>query len=283
MQPLDIYLENVINSDFNNNHDLVMDNFDRLKTLGDKGSQIEAAGLIQRNCPASTRDGRKRKRPVQEFWKSCINCGETLEHDAPSCHECAVCQPEIFMDPTPDDCKYKYAFKQNHNPPCAYKRINHFNEKMAQFQGKEKTQIPQKVVEDVKLEISKYKINKEDISPSEIRKILKKLKLSKYYEHVNHITHLVSPYELPYLESSDEDKMRMMFQQIQVPFGRHSPDNRKNFLNYAYIFRKFLELLSLDEFLVNFTELKSREKLYEQDRIWKLICEDLDWEFIPSV
>ena len=77
MQPLDVYLENVIKSDFNNNHDLVMDNFDRLKTLGDKGSQIEAAGLIQRNCPASRRDGRKRKRPSQDFWKSCINCGET--------------------------------------------------------------------------------------------------------------------------------------------------------------------------------------------------------------
>jgi hypothetical protein len=28
--------------------------------------------------------------------------------------------------------------------------------------------------------------------------------------------------------------------------------------------------------------LKSREKLYSQDQIWKKICEELDYEFYPS-
>ena len=32
-----------------------------------------------------------------------------------------------------------------------------------------------------------------------------------------------------------------------------------------------------------FPLLKSTEKLYAQDQIWKKICKDLRWEFIPSV
>jgi hypothetical protein len=37
----------------------------------------------------------------------------------------------------------------------AYKRINHFKEILAQFQGKETTQIPPEVIENIKLQIKK--------------------------------------------------------------------------------------------------------------------------------
>lgn len=38
-----------------------------------------------------------------------------------------------------------------------------------------------------------------------------------------------------------------------------------------------------DDLLRYFPLLKSSEKLYAQDQIWKKICRDLLWEFIPSV
>ncbi len=38
-----------------------------------------------------------------------------------------------------------------------------------------------------------------------------------------------------------------------------------------------------DDYLQFFPLLKSNEKLYAQDQIWKKICKDLRWEFIPSV
>jgi hypothetical protein len=41
--------------------------------------------------------------------------------------------------------------------------------------------------------------------------------------------------------------------------------------------------LELDEFLPCFPLLKSREKLYMQDKIWQCICEDMGWEFIKSI
>ena len=39
----------------------------------------------------------------------------------------------------------------------------------------------------------------------------------------------------------------------------------------------------MDEFLKHFSLLKSREKLAEQDKIWRDICHILKWEFIRSV
>jgi hypothetical protein len=41
--------------------------------------------------------------------------------------------------------------------------------------------------------------------------------------------------------------------------------------------------LNQDKFLPFFPLLKDKEKMIEQDEIWKKICEELDWEFIPTV
>ena len=43
------------------------------------------------------------------------------------------------------------------------------------------------------------------------------------------------------------------------------------------------ELLGEDALLRYFPLLKSSEKLYAQDQIWKKICKELRWEFIASV
>ena len=74
-----------------------------------------------------------------------------------------------------------------------------------------------------------------------------------------------------------------MFKDIQEPFIQVCPSNRKNFLSYSYVLHKFVELLELDQFIDCFILLKSREKLHQQDLIWRQICEYLKWEFIPSV
>jgi hypothetical protein len=80
-----------------------------------------------------------------------------------------------------------------------------------------------------------------------------------------------------------EEKFREMFKLCQEPFNIHSPKDRKNFLSYSYTLHKFCELLELYDFLPCFPLLKSTEKLKEQDKIWKKICEYLNWQFIPSI
>jgi hypothetical protein len=69
----------------------------------------------------------------------------------------------------------------------------------------------------------------------------------------------------------------------QLPFDKHCPTERKNFLSYSYVLYKFCELLSEDEYLPLFPLLKSKEKLFQQDCIWRQICKELRWEFIPTI
>ena len=166
----------------------------------------------------------------------------------------------------------------------AYKRINHFNEWLAQFQAKESTEIPQMVFDKILIEIKKERIeNMAILTPGKLRDILKKLKLNKYYEHVPHIINRLNGLPAPVMTRETEEKLRMMFKEIQTPFLKYCPKERKNFLSYSYVLHKFVQLLEMDEFLICFPLLKSREKLHQQDQIWKKICEELHWEFIKSL
>jgi hypothetical protein len=80
-----------------------------------------------------------------------------------------------------------------------------------------------------------------------------------------------------------EDRLRLMFNHIQKPFEKHRPQDRKNFLSYSYVLYKFCELLGEDDYLPCFQLLKSKEKLYKQDQIWKKICQELSWEYIKTI
>ena len=195
---------------------------------------------------------------------------------------CPSCSEETFILIDSDKPSYK-------DPPrevCyfAYKRINHFNEWLAQFQAKESTDIPADVYEKILEELKKERIiNMCELTPVKLREILKKLKKNKYYEHVPHIINKLNGQPPPIMTRETEEELRRMFKEIQIPFHKHCPKARKNFLSYSYVLHKFVQLLELDEFLPCFMLLKSREKLHQQDQIWKKICEELSWEFIPSV
>jgi hypothetical protein len=166
----------------------------------------------------------------------------------------------------------------------AYKRINHFNEWLAQFQAKESTEIPEEVFEAIMDELKKERIvNTESIKPAKIREILKKLKHTNFYEHVPYILNRINGKTAPVMSREVEEKLRFMFKEIQSSFVKHCPKNRSNFLSYSYVLYKFCELLELDDYLQCFPLLKNRDKLYNQDKIWQLICKDLSWEFIRSI
>ena len=166
----------------------------------------------------------------------------------------------------------------------SYKRENHFNEWLSQFQAQEMTTIPPEVIEQLRGELKKIKIkNLEDITHAKVRGLLKKLRLNKYYEHVPYITNILSGIKPPNMPQELEEYLRIMFKDIQKPFDENCPTERKNFLSYSYVLYKFCELLGEDDYLQYFPLLKSKEKLYQQDVIWKKICRDLKWEFIPTV
>ena len=179
--------------------------------------------------------------------------------------------------------------KNSYNDPpkeanyFAYKRINHFNEWLAQFQAKETTEIPENIYRDIYNELKKN-INLEikKMNYKQIRDVLKKLKYNKYYDNIPHLINIISGEKAPQLNRESEEMLRSLFKEIQLPFMKHCPLTRKNFLSYSYVLHKFCELLEYDHLLCFFPLLKSREKLQQQDQIWKNICQELKWEYIPS-
>ena len=195
---------------------------------------------------------------------------------------CPKCGYQEFVLIDSDKPSYK-------DPPrevsyYAYKRINHFNEWLAQFQAKESTEIPKIVYDEIVDELQKERISDyKMLKPNKIKEILRKLGYNKYYEHVPHILNRLNGQNAPVMSREIEEKLRYMFKEIQPSFQKHCPKGRSNFLSYSYVLYKFCELLELDEYLPSFPLLKNRDKLYVQDKIWQKICQDLAWQFIRSI
>lgn len=177
----------------------------------------------------------------------------------------------------------KPSYKEPPKEACfyAYKRINHFREILAQFQAKETTSIPDNVLESIKQQIKKERIEISQFTDKKAKEIMKKLGFNKYYEHIPFIKDKLG-IKPPVMTPDLEERLCNLFMEIQGPYAKFCPDDRVNFLNYYYTVYKLCELLGRHEFLPFFPMLKDREKRIEQDQIWKQICLEFDWVFIPT-
>ena len=178
----------------------------------------------------------------------------------------------------------KPSYKEPPKEVCfyAYKRINHFREILAQFQAKETTKIPEHVFTAIKQQIKKERIELSQLTNLKAKDILKKLGFNKYYEHIPFIKDKLG-IKPPIMTQQLEETLCNLFMEIQAPYARACPEERVNFLNYYYTVYKLCELLDQKQFLPFFPMLKDREKRIEQDEIWKKICQELNWEFIPTI
>ena len=193
------------------------------------------------------------------------------------CNSCSRSIPYLIENEKP-------SYKEPPKEVCfyAYKRINHFKEILAQFQGKETTQIPLDVIENIKLQIKKERIETSQITNAKTKEILKKLGYNKYYEHIPFIKDKLG-IKPPIMSPELEETLCNLFIELQSPYSKYCPDDRVNFLNYYYTAYKLCELLGEEKYLPFFPMLKDKEKRIEQDVIWKKICEELDWEFIHTI
>ena len=212
----------------------------------------------------------------------CQNCykGEMIPLDDEGvliCNICAVNIPYLIENEKP-------SYKEPPKEVCfyAYKKINHFKEILAQFQGKETTQISNDVIDQIQQQIKKERIGLKQLTHHKTKEILKKLGFNKYYEHIAFIKNKLG-IKPPVFSPELEDTLCNLFMEIQAPYAKTCPDYRINFLNYYYVLFKFCELLEETQYLHDIPLLKDREKLIEQDETWKRMCVELDWEFIPTV
>jgi len=221
---------------------------------------------------------------MEEHLKPCKGCGSMYARifdevqSEESCSQCGMIEYVLC-----NELGFKEEQEMEKNVVYSYKRENHFNEWISQFQAKESTSVPEIVINQLRSEFKKQKLKDlAEITHEKVKTLLKKLNWAKYYEHVPYIATILNGIQPPTMPQALEDKLRLMFHKIQAPFEKHKPANRKNFLSYSYVLYKFCELLGEDEFLPCFPLLKSREKLYVQDQIWKKICDELQWEHIST-
>lgn len=259
---------NINTNNINNDDTNIIDNINNKSDLVDEYLSITNKQHI-----------RKMNNEDNEICKICNKPLICFQHDAIMiCNNCGY-QELLLVEQNRPILKHNTKDTSH----FSYKRINHFREWCNQVQGKESTEIPDEIFEKILNEIKKEKIiDTKSISYSKMREILKRLRINKYYEHINYIINRINGIPTPQFSQELEDKLCNMFKDIQSPFLKHCPKERKNFLSYSYVLYKFFQILGLNEYLKYFPLLKSREKLYVQDQIWKKICEELNYSFIPS-
>ncbi len=253
-----------------------------------------------------TRDGTNRGKICQEYIKECIGegyslCTKSNEFEINQELSCKHCGVEKLTNPRESyaSCPScgeisKYQDTQNNKgeyseevevlSPFAYKRINHFKEWINTLIGREGSGPPQEVIDELLRELKKDKVEtREEVTEERIKGYLKKLKHAKLYEHIPAIIFKICGVPPPQINPRLEAKLIEMFQQIQNPFEKHAPKLRKNFLSYSYTIHKMLELLGQKKLVEKLPLLKSREKLYQQDVIWKNVAGQLGWRYYPSL
>ena len=167
----------------------------------------------------------------------------------------------------------------------SYKRQNHFLEWLSTFQAKETTEISDetlsKIMEHLHNDQGITDVSK--ITTKKVKDTLKKLQYKRLYDHAPQLLAKLTGKLPPRMTSFEEEQVKLMFAAIQAPFAKHCPEDRTNFLSYSYCLYKFCELMGYDRYLPCFQLLKGRDKLVKQDMIFRKICAELDWSFIPSV
>ena len=256
------------------------------KTLGKKKKEDKPLSrdiLLEKYLLKINPEYVKKTNELDDMSGECTECGTDMmfsQNEAMLyCPECGMTEFILI-----DSDRPSYKDPPRESSYYAYKRINHFNELLAQFQAKGSTDIPQDVLDQITAELKKQRITDfKHLTYKQMREVLRKLKLNRQYDHIPYIISRLNGSIAPVMDRETEEKLRHMFKEIQPSFQKHCPKNRRNFLSYSYVLYKFCELLELDEFLASFPLLKNRDKLYQQSKVWQSICGEMGWEFIRSI
>lgn len=216
----------------------------------------------------------------------CSHCGvDTIRYRF--CHLCPACHRSTEAVSS-NDRNFKEYENCDVRGTASYKRINHFNEWLLRTQGLEQRQVPEKVLNAVRHHL---KLTGRPVTPSSspravymnVRSALVSARYQDFFEHVPQIIHKVVGLAPPKLTPDELTAVRQVFFDIQAPFDRVKPPKRRNFLSYAYVIYKTCELLEIDRILPFCPLFKSVQNQRNADAIWKKICKELNYEYIPTV
>jgi len=207
---------------------------------------------------------------------SCPECHQIIPEDG-VCQECGIFFDKPVFE-VHDHHNYKVHQKRD------YRKLDHFKEVLNQFQGKEMREIPVEIVQDVRDKLPYNLEHITDLTGVNItRSILRKSKLTKFIENSHYIWAMASNRQPPYIKKLVEDKLIRYFKAIVQVYEPLKGDKRNSFMNYYYVLYKLLHLMKEYELLQYIPLLRTKQRIREHDRVWKKVCEELDWSFHPTV
>lgn len=220
---------------------------------------------------------------------TCRDCNQLRYQDNiyMVCPDCGNCVISLAQNENPS---FKEMTEYEYRPQFTYDKMSHLDDWLRRFQSKENRVIPNDILDKVILEAKKERIRDlNQLSEDKVKRYLKKLGLNEYYDNVIGIINRINGRPPFKLTPEIETKIKMMFSQMQEPYEKFKPKNRKNFLSYSYTLHKIFQILGLHEFSTYFPLLKSADKLRQQDEIFKKIVDylaerdkSIQWVFYPS-
>jgi len=197
-----------------------------------------------------------------DFFFICPNCGYSIKHFA-------------------SISSYGEGSRINVAQRYVYDKRAHFGDSIKKFQAKQNTTILEQVYKDLWDKINSHDIPIDKLSEDHIYEFLKLTGHSDHYEDIKliycELTGKVAP-DISHLEQ----KLFELFDEVDPVYERVKSPGRVNFLNGQFVLFKLLQKLKYPCKESDFYILRTREKMLEHDQIWKKICAELSWTYIPT-
>lgn len=249
---------------------------------------------------ATTGHGTRKTMTQQEmFMRSeyCPNCDKydmekCLLTSTMNCKECGYSSHNGHLSALADQNK-EFMDHSSLVSRYRYKRKNYFEDHLNRFQSKENVTIPEELLKQIMRELHKRRINDVDkITYTLIKSILRQIRQTVYYDNIRKIICRLTGKRPQLLTTELEEKLKIMFDQMIVPFEKHKGmiKNRRNFFSYPYTIRKLLTIIAyqldnpeIKKLKYEFKLPKSREKVLEQEKIFEKVCQELKWPFFNEL
>lgn len=209
----------------------------------------------------------------------CQDCGIKLTVYDDSVYICTACGYTVNGHVSTPSFNESNRINVSHR--YIYDKKAHFSDSVKKFQGKQNTTISDKLYKTIETKMRNHNISKSELTIDHLYEFLRSTGFSDHYEDVSLIFHKITGHELPDI-SHLESPLYKLFAQIDAIYDRYKEPGRVNFLNGQFVLFKLLQKLKYPCSEDDFYFLKTREKILEHDRIWKGLCLELNWEYIPT-
>lgn len=200
----------------------------------------------------------------------CYNCNSSSlvnDNNHIICRDCAVIQPTLIFE------SWKFQIGQNFTP--MYSRGGHWKKILRSVQGEMVACVKPEIIDILK----KEKFN----SVQDLKKIMIKHKMKKYYLSIYWIYRQLTGINLIHFEKRTYIKLIYMFQDISRTFNDLELKGRVNFLQYHYVLIKCLRLIGKTKPIKHLFSMKDKTKIKYSESVFKQICDKLNWNFIAEV